>query len=103
MYVQKNKAGQVIGVFSEKQPGIAEVWVDGAQIEQAAKTYDQVAQDRLNAYSNRFTGSDRLKIEADAELASGNAEKAKKAEEAWLARRAEIAAQNPWPVEAKRK
>lgn len=52
---------------------------------------------RLIAYADPITGSDRFKLEADAERLSGNEEAAKAAEQKWLARRAEIAAQLPWP------
>lgn len=63
----------------------------------ASPSRDQVQTLRLRAYADPLTGSDRLKTEADAERASGDAEKADKAEAAWLSRRAEIAAQYPWP------
>lgn len=52
---------------------------------------------RLIAYADPITGSDRFKLEADAERLSGNEEAAKAAEQKWLARRAEIAAELPWP------
>lgn len=103
MFIQKDETGRIVATYANLQPGIAEEWVEGALPEPLPKTREQVAQDRLNAYSNQLTGSDRLKIEADAERASGNAEKAKQAEAAWLARRAEIAVENPWPIEGKSK
>lgn len=55
---------------------------------------------RLIAYSDPITGSDRFKLEADAERLSGNEEAAKAAEQKWLVRRKEIAAELPW-VEGK--
>jgi hypothetical protein len=51
---------------------------------------------RLIAYADPITGSDRFKIEAGAERLSGNERAAVAAEEKWLARRAEIAAELPW-------
>jgi len=54
---------------------------------------------RLIAYADPITGSDRFKLEADAERLSGNEEAAKAVEEKWLARRAEIAQKLPWPKE----
>lgn len=36
MYVQKNELGNVVGVFANLQPGIAEEWVEGAEVEQLA-------------------------------------------------------------------
>lgn len=53
---------------------------------------------RLVAYSHPVTGSDRYKNEAEAEKLSGNTIKAKEIELKWVARRAEIAADIPWPL-----
>ncbi|MHA6160959.1 hypothetical protein [Pseudomonas sichuanensis] len=51
---------------------------------------------RLVAYADPINGSDRFKIEADAERLSGNDEAAQYAEQKWLRRRAEISAKYPW-------
>lgn len=61
------------------------------------KTREQVEMDRLFAYAHPVTGSDRLKTESDAEALRGNTAGAEAAQAAWLARREEIAKQNPWP------
>lgn len=66
-------------------------------------TREQVQLNRLRAYANAETGSDRFMIEALAMRAHGDVESAEIAEVACLARRTEIAAENPWPVEAKSK
>jgi hypothetical protein len=67
--------------------------------QQSPATNEQIEHQRLLAYSDRLTGSDRFKIEADAERLSGNERAAVAAEEKWLARRAEIASELPWPEE----
>lgn len=61
------------------------------------KSREDVEVSRLVAYADPVTGSDRFQIEAGAERLCGNEDKAKLAEQKWLARRAEIAAQLPWP------
>lgn len=61
------------------------------------KTREQVEADRLYAYANPVTGSDRFIAEAMAERLAGNIAKAEAADAALLVRREEIAAQNPWP------
>lgn len=52
---------------------------------------------RLIAYADPITGSDRFKLEADAERLSGNEDAAKIAEANLLARREQIKQENPWP------
>lgn len=38
-YVQRNDAGQIIGIFANRQPGYAEEWVDGeVEVYQPAPT-----------------------------------------------------------------
>lgn len=60
-------------------------------------TREQVESTRLAAYANPYTGSDRFQIEAAAERMKGNEVAAKVPEQKWIARRAEIASENPWP------
>lgn len=62
-------------------------------------TKEQVERMRLIAYADPVTGSDRFKAEADAERLAGNEEAALEAERNLLARREQIKAENPWPVE----
>lgn len=100
MYVQRNEEGRIVSVFSVAQPGMAEEWVEGAEIGQIPKTREQVNIDRLIAYADPITGCDRFKAEASAERLAGNEEAALAAEEKLLARREQIKAENPWPVEA---
>lgn len=97
MYVQKDKTGRIVAVFSNSQPGIAQEWIEGAQAEKPAPSYEDIERLRLLAYANPVTGSDRFKAEADAERLSGNEEAAAIAEQKLLARREEIKSQYPWP------
>lgn len=83
-------AGLVIVAGKNGKPDLVEPAV-------VKPTAEQVERARLAAYSDKITGSDRFQIEAAAERLAGNEEAAKEAERKWLARRAEIAAENPWP------
>ena len=66
------------------------------------KTRAEVEVARLVAYANPVTGSDRFGAEAVAARLSGDNARADAAEAALLARRKEIAAQNPWPIKGKK-
>lgn len=99
MYVQRDDGGRIIGAFANAQPGIAEEWVDGADVEPVPPSREEVEAARLRAYSDPITGSDRYFAEAQRESLLGNAEAAEAAKALGLARFAEIQADNPWPAE----
>ena len=61
------------------------------------KTIEQVGAERLAAYANQLTGSDRHFAEAARLEAVGDAEGAEAARTAGLARYEEIRAEHPWP------
>ncbi|OPG70295.1 hypothetical protein B1219_20965 [Pseudomonas ogarae] len=63
-------------------------------------TKDEVTINRLIAYSNPLTGSDRFKAEAYAERLAGNEKAATEADVKMMVRREEIRKENPWPEEA---
>lgn len=62
-------------------------------------TREEVESQRLRAYADPITGSDRYFAEAQRESLLGNAEAAEAAKALGLARFAEIQADNPWPAE----
>jgi hypothetical protein len=62
-------------------------------------TRAQVEAQRLRAYAEPLTGSDRYFAEAQREALIGNAEAAEAAKALGLARFAEIQAEYPWPAE----
>jgi hypothetical protein len=65
----------------------------------AALTRDQIEGQRLRAYADPLTGSDRYFAEAQRETLLGNAEAADAAKARGMARFAEIQAEFPWPTE----
>jgi len=65
------------------------------------KTFEEVEQDRLRAYSDPLTGSDRYMIEHQVKTLAGDTVGAELAKENLLKRRVEIAAENPYPDEVK--
>lgn len=97
MYVQKNEKGDVVGVFANPQPGIAEEWVEGAETSPVLPSREQVEADRLRAYSNPLTGSDRFFAEATRLEGMGDPIKAESARMQGIVRYQEIKDQNPWP------
>jgi hypothetical protein len=62
-----------------------------------ALTRAEVERNRLIAYSDPVTGSDRHFSEQAAKLSQGDEEGSIKAEKLGAARRAEIQKENPWP------
>ena len=62
-------------------------------------TREQVEAQRLRAYADPITGSDRYFAEAQRESLLGNAEAAEAAKALGLSRFAEIQAEYPWPAE----
>ncbi|HFT8653748.1 TPA: hypothetical protein ACGSS8_005481 [Pseudomonas aeruginosa] len=62
-------------------------------------TREQVEAQRLRAYAEPLTGSDRYFAEAQRETLLGNAEAADAAKALGMARFAEIQAEFPWPAE----
>lgn len=100
MYVQRGEGGNIVGQFSERQPGIAEEWVPNVlPLPPLQLTRAQVEVIRLRAYADPIKGSDRYFAEAQRESLIGNAEAAEAAKALGLVRFAEIQADNPWPVE----
>lgn len=96
MYVQKNEKGDVVGVFANLQPGIAEEWVEGAELHKFPSTREEVDAQRLRAYADPIKGSDRLFVEAQRMQMMG--------EQGWelvrdraAARYQEIQELYPWP------
>ena len=65
----------------------------------AAPTRAMVEAERLRAYADPLTGSDRYFAEAQRESLLGNAENAEMAKRLGLERFAEIQAEYPWPDE----
>lgn len=65
----------------------------------AGLTRTEVEAQRLRAYADPITGSDRYFAEAQRESLIGNSEAAEAAKALGLARFAEIQADNPWPAE----
>lgn len=61
------------------------------------QAWEQVEVLRLQAYADPLTGSDRYLAEAASERIAGDEQAALAAEQKHLSRRAEIAAQYPWP------
>lgn len=106
-YYRHRKTGEVYAYENDeqrKQFGPAElVPMSADEVEAhisqspAPLTRDQIEAMRLGAYADPITGSDRFLTEAAAERLNGNEEKAKEAEAKCLSRRAEIAAEHPWP------
>lgn len=64
-----------------------------------APTRAQIEAQRLRAYADPLTGSDRYFAEAQRESLLGNTEAAEAAKALGMARFAEIQAENPWPAE----
>ena len=62
-------------------------------------TREEVEAQRLRAYADPITGSDRYFAEAQRESLIGNSEAAEAAKALGLARFAEIQAEYPWPAE----
>lgn len=101
-YVQRNKLGEIVGVFENAQPGIAEEYIDGDAESLILKnrSRDEVEIKRLNAYAHPVYGSDRHFAEALALKASGesaSSESVKACMAAGIAARKKIKEQNPWP------
>lgn len=65
----------------------------------APLTREQIEAQRLRAYGDPITGSDRYFAEAQRESLLGNAEAADAAKALGMARFAEIQAEYPWPAE----
>ena len=100
MYVQRDEGGNIVGQFSERQPGIAEEWMPNVlPLPPLPLTRAQVEVVRLRAYADPIHGSDRYFAEAQRESLLGNAEAAEAAKELGQARFAEIQSDNPWPAE----
>lgn len=85
--------GKVIAVGLDKTLSLVEA-------EHVPLTKDEVTVNRLIAYSNPLTGSDRFKSEAYAERLAGNEQAATEADVKMMVRREEIRQENPWPEEA---
>lgn len=68
-------------------------------IDKPPLTRAEVESERLSAYADPITGSDRYFAEAQRESLLGNAEAAEAAKALGMARFAEIQAENPWPAE----
>lgn len=66
--------------------------------EAPALTRSEVERNRLIAYSDPVTGSDRYLSEQAAKLSQGDEEGALKAEKLGMARRTQIQKENPWPA-----
>jgi len=100
-YVQRDEHGAIVGQFANLQPGRAEEWVDPASPEllPAPPARPEIEAQRLRAYADPITGSDRYFAEAQRESLLGNAEAAEAAKALGLARFAEIQAEYPWPAE----
>ena len=99
MYAQRDNKGVITGLFANAQPGFAEEWVDGAELPNPASTREQTEKDRLRAYADAVTGSDRYFAEvARLNATGGAAEEITAAQAAGVARYAEIQSQFPWPA-----
>lgn len=98
-FVQRDKSGKITGKFSLVQPGYAEEWVDESdpQLLPPPPTREDVERDRLKAYADAVTGSDRYAAEAVAERVQGRTKEAEAAERNLVVRRNEIKKANPWP------
>lgn len=48
MFVHRNEEGRIVGLFTNAQPGIAEEWVEGAELYVAPLTFQKALAD-LNA------------------------------------------------------
>lgn len=86
-------AGKLIATNSEGQP----ILIDPPPALPA--TREEVEAQRLRAYADPITGSDRYFAEAQRESLLGNAEAAEAAKALGMARFAEIQAEYPWPAE----
>jgi hypothetical protein len=99
MFVQRDENAAIIGVFANLQPGVAEEWVDGAQLTPMVPSRDQVEAQRLHAYADAVTGSDRFFAEVSRLTATnGPSDEIAAAQLAGVNRYAEIQAQFPWPA-----
>lgn len=108
--VQHDELGDLPDCLTtEPRPTPAHIWRDGlwqhddalaAEIaqRQTAEAVTAVERQRLLAYADPLTGSDRLYIEYQRELSLGNTDTAETARLAWLERGDQIRAQYPWPV-----
>lgn len=100
MFVQRDDNGDIIGVFANLQPGVAEEWIDGAQLTPMAPTRDEVEAQRLHAYADAVSGSDRFFAEVSRLAATnGSPEEIAAVQLAGVTRYAEIQAQFPWPAQ----
>lgn len=86
-------AGKVITSDDNGRPVLSD------QVSPAPLTTGEVEAQRLRAYADAITGSDRYFAEAQRESLLGNVEAAEAAKVLGMARFAEIQADNPWPAE----
>lgn len=90
-------AGEALGQVIAVSPAGRPVLEDPAP--PAPLTREQIEAQRLRAYADPLTGSDRYFAEAQREGLLGNAEAAEAAKALGLARFAEIQGEFPWPAE----
>jgi hypothetical protein len=100
-FVQRDERGFVVGRFANAQPGFAEEWLPDGSPDLAPRqpTRTVIEAQRLRAYADPITGSDRYFAEAQRESLLGNVEAAEAATSLGMARFAEIQAEYPWPAE----
>ncbi|MNS88899.1 hypothetical protein D3C72_1228920 [compost metagenome] len=108
-YYKNPEGGQVFAYAADGSDdefiGADLVLMDDAEValhlypEAAAPTRAMIEAERLRAYADPLTGSDRHFAEAQRESLLGNAENAETAKRLGLERFAEIQAEYPWPDE----
>lgn len=98
-YAIKDDFSAAMAVSSEKD--VPRGWHFSETLDPSSFTESRsdVENRRRIAYADPISGSDRFMIEYQAELLAGDAAAAESAKVNWLARRAEIAAENPYPGE----
>lgn len=99
MYAVRNdlRGARAISSKEELLPG--EHIRDSLEGLDPVKSREEVEVDRLRAYADPLTGSDRYLIEHQVKTLAGDLDGAATAKESLIKRRAEIAAENPYPEE----
>lgn len=76
MFVQRDEGGNIVGIFANPQPGIADDWVEGAEIYRPGPTYQQELEELNAAWQQQVDVYNRAF--AVAALSDGPQEESKK-------------------------
>lgn len=96
-YAIKDDLSAAVAVADEKDVPKGWYYADSLAELDFPDTRQDVERRRLLAYADPISGSDRFMVEYQAEMLAGNDLAAAEAKAKWLARREQIATENPYP------